>query len=223
MARVAVHFETLEVDAATITALTAIVGPEERARADRFHFARDRHRFLARRARLRQLLGAWVGRAPETLRFTENSHGKPILADGPAFSLSHSAGMMMLAVGDVDVGCDIEWIDDALDWAPLAETLFTTGECAALAALAPEAARRAFFAVWARKEAFVKALGLGLSYPLDAFDVSVGEVPRLVSGGAGWVTAPGPAVPGFATALVARDSGEALAVTSLKDWPRLAA
>ncbi len=222
MARVAVHCETLEVDAATVAAMTAIVGPEERARADRFHFARDRHRFVVRRGRLRQLLGAWVGRAPEALHFTANSHGKPILADGPAFSLSHSAGMMMLAISDGDVGCDIEWIDDTLDWVPLAETLFTTGERAALAALPPETARRAFFAVWARKEAFVKALGLGLSYPLDAFDVSVGEVPRLVSGGAGRAIAPGPMVQGFATALVARDTGEALRVVPLKDWPRLA-
>jgi 4'-phosphopantetheinyl transferase len=194
-------------------ALTAIIGADERARADRFRFPRDRRRFVVRRARLRQMLGAWVDRAPEALTFTENSHGKPILVDGPHFSLSHSADMMMLAIGDAEVGCDIERIDPALDWPPLAETFFTTTERAALAALPPEAARRAFFACWARKEAFVKALGLGLSYPLDAFDVSVEAQAELLSGGDGWVMTTGPALAGYATAIVACDDGEPLTVT----------
>jgi 4'-phosphopantetheinyl transferase len=210
VARVAVHVETLAVDAA---ALAHLLGDDERARADRFRFPRDRRRFVVRRARLRQLLGGWVGRAPEALVFGENGHGKPVLADGPPFSLSHSADMMMLAIGDADVGCDIEWIDPALDWPPLAETFFTTAERNALAALPPEAGRRAFFACWARKEAFVKALGLGLSYPLDAFDVSVSGAAALLSGGEGWVMDDASGMPGFATALVAHDDGPPLVVT----------
>jgi len=223
VARVAVCFEPLDVDEAMLAALAAVIGADERAHADRFRFARDRRRFIARRARLRQLLGAWVGRAPDALRFGENSHGKPILADGPCFSLSHSADMMMLAIGDVAVGCDVERIDPALDWPPLAETFFTATERAALAALPPEAARRAFFACWARKEAFVKALGLGLSWPLDAFDVSVGATPALLSGGAGWAIAAAPDVPGFATAIVAHDDGTPLIITPPVDPARAAA
>jgi 4'-phosphopantetheinyl transferase len=213
VARVAVQFETLEVDAATLAALTRILGVEERARADRFRFPRDRRRFVVRRARLRQLLGTWVGREPETLRFTENSHGKPLLVGGPHFSLSHSAEIMMLAIGDAEIGCDVEWIDEALDWHPLAETLFTPTERTALAGLPPEAGRRSFFACWARKEAFVKALGLGLSYPLDAFDVGVGAEPALLSGGGGWVMGAAPDLPGYATALVAQEDGRPLVVT----------
>jgi 4'-phosphopantetheinyl transferase len=207
VARVAVHFETLAGDDA---ALTHLLGVDERARAARFRFPRDRRRFVVRRGRLRQLLADTVGRAPEALRFTENSHGKPILAEGPPFSLSHSADMMMLAIGDADVGCDVEWIDPALDWPPLAQSFFTPGERAALAALPPEAARRAFFACWARKEAFVKALGLGLSYPLDAFDVSVSAQAELRTGGEGWAITAALTVPGYATALVARDDGQPL-------------
>ncbi len=220
MARAWVQFERLDVDD---TALTAIIGADERARADRIRFPRDRRRFVVRRARLRQLLGAWVGRAPEALTFTANSHGKPILADGPPFSLSHSADMMMLAIGDAEVGCDIERIDPVLDWPPLAETFFTTTERDALAALPPEAARRAFFACWARKEAYVKALGLGLSYPLDAFDVSVGLRASLQSGGDGWAIATAPAPAGFATAIVARDNGTPLIIEPLMDRVRAAA
>lgn len=213
MARVAVAFETLAVDDATVAALMPILGADERARAARFRFARDRRRFVVRRARLRQLLGAAVGRAPAALVFAGSSHGKPLLADGPPFSLSHSADMMLLAIGEGDVGCDIEWIDPALDWPPLAETFFTATERAALAALPPAAARRAFFACWARKEAFVKALGLGLSYPLDAFEVSVGTAAQLLSGGEGWAIVPGPAIAGYATALVARDDGHSLDIS----------
>jgi len=212
VARAWVQHDRLDVDDTTLAALTAVIGADERARAERFRFPRDRRRFVVRRARLRQLLGAWVGRAPAALTFTENSHGKPVLADGPPFSLSHSADMMMLAIGDAEIGCDLEWIDPALDWPPLAETFFTTTERAALTTLPAEAARRAFFACWARKEAFVKALGLGLSYPLDAFDVSVGATAELVSGGEGWAMIAGPALAGYATAIVARDDGEPLVI-----------
>jgi 4'-phosphopantetheinyl transferase len=223
MARAWVQHGRLDVDAGELAALTGLLGADERARADRFRFARDRRRFIVRRARLRQWLGAWVGRAPESLAFVENSHGKPLLVDGPPFSLSHSRDMMLLAIGDAEVGCDIEWIDPALDWAPLAGTFFTASEGAALAALPPEAARRAFFACWARKEAFVKALGLGLSYPLDAFDVSVGASAELLSGGDDWAMAAGPALVGYATAIVAHDDGGALVVMPPATQQRAAA
>lgn len=200
-----------------------LLGDDERARADCFRFPRDRRRFVVRRARLRQLLGAWVGRAPETLVFSENSHGKPVLADGPPFSLSHAADIMMLAIGDADVGCDIERIDPALDWQPLTETFFTITERNALAVLPPAAARRAFFACWARKEAFVKALGLGLSYPLDAFDVSVNAAPALLTGGEGWAIGDAPAIPGYATAIVAGDDTVPLVVMPMVNPQRAAA
>lgn len=213
MARAWVQHDRLDVDAGELAALSGALGDDERVRADRFRFARDRRRFIVRRARLRQWLGAWVDRAPESLTFGENSHGKPLLLDGPPFSLSHSGETMLLAIGDAGIGCDIEWIDPALDWAPLAESLFAPAERAALAALPLEAGRRAFFACWARKEAFVKALGLGLSYPLDAFDVSVGAGAALLSGGEGWAIAAGPVVPGYATAVVARDDGTPLTLT----------
>jgi len=215
VARAWVQHDRLDVDAGELAALTGLLGADERARADRFRFARDRRRFIVRRARLRQRLGAWVGRAPESLVFAANSHGKPVLADGPPFSLSHSGDTILLAIGDSEVGCDIEWIDPALDWAPLAATFFTATERAALAALPAEAGRHAFFACWARKEAFVKALGLGLSYPLDAFDVSVEAQAELLSGGEGWAMACGPALAGYATAIVAHDDGMPLGVIPL--------
>jgi 4'-phosphopantetheinyl transferase len=217
VARVAVRFETLDVDDATLAALALIVDADERTRAACYRFARDRRRFIVRRARLRLALGAYLGVAPQALVFTEKVYGQPLLPGGPHFSLSHAGDRMMLAVSDDDVGCDLERLDDELDWRPIADGLFTPGECAALAALVAPTARRGFFACWTRKEAFVKALGLGLSYPLAAFDVSVGAQASLQSGGEGWAIAAPPAPPGFTAAIVARDDGTPLIIEPLAD------
>ena len=212
MAAVTILYEALDVGDDELAALAHIGSADERTRAACFRFPRGRRRFLARRARLRLALGAWVGRAPEALTFGENAYGKPCLPGGPCFSLSHSGERMMLAIADTDVGCDIERLDDEIDWQPIADGLFTQRERNALATLSDRAGRRGFFDCWARKEAFVKALGLGLSYPLAAFDVAVGRVPALVSGGEGWAIATAPALPGFATAIVAQDDGTPLIV-----------
>jgi 4'-phosphopantetheinyl transferase len=113
---------------------------------------------------------------------------------------------MMIAISDVEVGCDIERIDETMDWRPIAESLFAPTERAALAAL-PEADRlHGFFQCWARKEAFVKALGQGLSYPLEAFAVSVTPEARLLSGADAWSIAALSPEPGYAGAVVVRDA-----------------
>ena len=186
MAAVAVRFGRLEVAPEEEAQLAALLDADERARAARFHFARERRRFVVRRGRAREWLAEATGGNPAHLRFTTNAHGKPELPGGPHFSLSRSGETMMLAIGDAELGCDIEAIDPALDWPPLARSFFSHAENATLAALPPEAACTAFFACWSRKEAFVKALGLGLSYPLDAFTVSVDAAPAILSGGEGW-------------------------------------
>jgi 4'-phosphopantetheinyl transferase len=204
VAAVAVRFGRLDVPADEEARLAALLDPDERARAARFRFARDRRRFVVRRGRAREWLAGAGGGDPARLRFTATAHGKPELPGGPRFSLSHSGETMMLAIGDTPLGCDIEAIDPTLDWPPLASTFFAPAETAALAALAPEPARTAFFACWSRKEAFVKALGLGLTYPLDAFTVSVDAVPKIVSGGEGWEARAIDSPAGHRAALVVR-------------------
>lgn len=213
MAVVEIHLGTLDVDGAELARLSRLIDDEERAQAARFRFERDRRRFIARRAKLRIALGRRTNRAPERLAFTAGPFGKPELAgDGPRFSLSHSAERMMLAFAEVEVGCDMERIDDEMEWRPIADRLFAPGESAQLAALPESAGRRGFFDCWARKEAFVKALGQGLSYPLDAFEVSVDAAAALRSGGEGWVIASVPAGTGFAGAVVAREAAAPLDV-----------
>lgn len=155
--------------------LSALLDAQERARAARFGFARDRIRYIAGRAGLRDILGRLTTTAPAAVTFAYGDHGKPRLADRdqPAFNLSHSAGVAALAVswGAGALGIDIEEIRAV---APdLARSVFSPRERAALDAV-PQALRmRAFHLGWTRKEAVVKALGAGLAIPLDGFDVTL--------------------------------------------------
>lgn len=172
-------------------ARTDLLDDDERARAARFRHAIDRNRFVARRTLLRSLLGRELGRAPQDIAYELGNHGKPIVAGGGdlRFSSSHSHGLWLCALArGAEVGCDVERIDPALADRQVADRLFAPGETRRLAALPPEHYAAGFFACWTRKEAFVKAIALGLSYPLAAFEVTCGPgVPaRLVSGGDGW-------------------------------------
>jgi 4'-phosphopantetheinyl transferase len=215
MTGVAVRIGALDLDEAEIARFAALLDDEERARAARFRFDRDRRRFVVRRGRLREWLGACTGERPERLAFAIGPFGKPVLEGGPHFSLSHSHERTMLAIADAEVGCDIEWIDTEVDWRPLAEGLFAPAERDALAALPDDIGRLAFFRCWARKEAFVKAIGEGLSYPLDAFTVSIEPEPALLTGGEDWTMAAAPDLPGYAGAIVARADSSPLEIRLL--------
>jgi 4'-phosphopantetheinyl transferase len=172
-----------------VRALAALLSPAELARAERFHFRIDRQRYLVGRGLLRTLLGDYTARRPADLCLWYNSLGKPALADesgrdGLKFNVSHSEGQLLVAVAcGREVGIDVEHVRAMDDWRALADRFFAPAEVAALDGLAPADRERAFFACWTRKEAYVKARGLGLSLPLDQFAVSVapGEPARLVS------------------------------------------
>ena len=162
------------------------LSPDERRRAARFHFERDRRRFAAARGILRAILGRYLGLDPSALGFAYGHHGKPALASpsaGPRFNVSHSGGLALLAfAAEHEVGVDVEQERPVPEMDSIRERNFSARENAELGVL-PEAERgRAFFRCWTRKEAFIKAIGDGLSYPLDAFDVTVapGEPARLL-------------------------------------------
>lgn len=155
------------------TDASEVLDPEELDRAERFRFARDRSRFVAHHAFTRRVLGRILGIAPADVAFRAGPKGKPELdpALGLSFNTSRSGGLSLVTVARARVGIDVERlrpIDDALQ---LADGHFTPRERETLLA-APQARRdEAFLALWTRKEAVVKAFGLGLSAPLDAFDV----------------------------------------------------
>jgi 4'-phosphopantetheinyl transferase len=154
----------------------ALLSPDERARADRYAFARDRMRFVAGRAALRVVLGAYVEAPPEAIVFELGSHGKPRLPGGPPFSYSSSLGCGLCAVGGTrPLGVDVEELREVPDAAAIAESTFTLEERAAWRAAGGDGCA-AFLRVWARKEAVLKALGVGLVGAVDDDDRAEVEV-----------------------------------------------
>jgi 4'-phosphopantetheinyl transferase len=152
---------------------------DEQARVKRFHFRRDRERFIVARGVLRAILAGYLNKAPECLSFCYSSHGKPALAgesdrDATRFSVSHSQGVALYAVTrGREVGIDLEHIRFDVAVAEIAQRFFSRRELATLRALPTDVQQQAFFCCWTRKEAYIKARGEGLSLPLDQFDVSV--------------------------------------------------
>jgi 4'-phosphopantetheinyl transferase len=162
--------------------LAPLLDPGERARAERFHFPRDRGRFVAAHATLRTILGLYTEQAPDRLEFDTGPYGKPALrlaAGAPPlrFNLSRSAGIGVVGIGLVEeLGIDVERVRPLEDGLAIAEQMFTEEEHRALRAIPERDQPAAFFRYWTRKEAVVKSLGLGLSHPLDAFSLSPGSV-----------------------------------------------
>jgi 4'-phosphopantetheinyl transferase len=155
--------------------LEASLSAEERERAARFHFARDRRRFEIARGVLRDILSRCTGRPAADLRFVCAHDGKPELHDTALrFNVAHSRDLALYAVARARrVGVDVEAIAPERASLDIARRFFSPAEHAALAALAEEARAAAFFRCWTRKEAFLKALGSGLARPLGSFTVSV--------------------------------------------------
>jgi 4'-phosphopantetheinyl transferase len=169
---------SLDCEPAALLAFRDILSDDERVRADRFHFSRHRDHFTAGRGQLRTLLGRYLGRDPAGLCFQYNLQGKPSLPnpEGQAlrFNLAHSHGLALLALSrQREVGIDVERVRPEVACEDLAGRYFSPREVAALRSLPAELRRLAFFHCWTRKEAYIKAIGKGLSLPLDSFDVSV--------------------------------------------------
>jgi 4'-phosphopantetheinyl transferase len=152
---------------------------DEQQRAARFHFARDRQNYGATRALLRSLLGAYLQASPRELSFQYSDKGKPGLDSRHygrrlVFNVSHSGDFALLGFSSRNaIGVDIEKIRVDFDSRAIAERFFSAREQKELSQIPADQQHRAFFRCWTRKEAFIKAIGEGLSHPLDQFDVSL--------------------------------------------------
>ena len=149
---------------------------EERERAARFRSSEAAERFILCHGSLRIILSRYLPMPPEHLRFCADSHGKPNLVgtDGyPAFNLSHSADLALVAVARQPIGIDVERIDPDLSFQTIAERYFSCGEKADLRSVPGDSQLSAFYACWTRKEAYIKACGAGFSLAPDRFRVSV--------------------------------------------------
>ena len=151
-----------------------LLDEDEKARALRFTLPHLRTRFIAAHAFVRQVIGQALGIPAECVRFDHTSHGKPYLLNDRElrFNLSHSADLAAMAIArNRELGIDIEHRHELLDMLGVARRFFAPAEVSSLLATAPEKQAEAFFTFWTGKEAYVKARGEGLAFPLERFHV----------------------------------------------------
>jgi 4'-phosphopantetheinyl transferase len=162
---------------ASATELESVLSPDERARAAGFALERPRHVFVASRAALRSILGSYLDLSPDRAPIVTDPSGKPRLADGDLrFNLAHSGNLTLIAVTrGCEIGVDVELLRPVDRSHEIAARNFHPVELAAVLAAddnenAAAELPAVFMRCWTRKEAVLKAVGVGLGYPLDAFD-----------------------------------------------------
>lgn len=169
----------LEVPSTRLKYLHRILSDDEVNRAVRYCFERDRRHFIIRRGLLRCILGLYLDQSPRVLAFHYNNHGKPALASvsgepSLCFNVSHSGELTLYAITrNREVGVDIEYVRPFEDVEGIVKHFFSSREKAEFGTLPERIKNQAFFACWTRKEAYIKARGEGLSYPLGNFSVSM--------------------------------------------------
>lgn len=179
-----VHLWALPLDKAPLQQVEHAVlelAADEQARAERFRSARARSAFIQTRAALRQLLGHYLGVAPQAIELTQGAQGKPRLGAGMAklhFNVSHSGLLALIALAHTEVGVDLEWQQADLGWRELLPLCCHPAEQDDFHDAADAAGRAQMLRLWTAKEAYLKGRGEGLSLPLTAI--------RLQAGGASW-------------------------------------
>ncbi len=164
----------LDLEASHLRCLRRHLSADERARASRFRFARDRERFIAARGSLREILALYLGTAARRLAFRQGPRGKPFLGAYPdlRFNVSHSLDTMLVAVAHRrELGVDVEHVDAGIAIEEV-DVALSPPEKRVLSRFHGEGWRTALLRLWTRKEAYVKADGRGMSLPLEHVDVS---------------------------------------------------
>lgn len=192
---------SLDQPAACVQRLAQTLSADERLKAERFYFERDRLHFIVGRGLLRTILGRYLGLEPSRLHFAYSAYGKPSLDpkgfENPLglalcyfdwaqyrFNLAHSHGLALYAITrEREIGVDIEYVRPIAKADQIVEQFFSARERAVFCTLSASQKPEAFFNCWTRKEAYIKAIGDGLTQPLDQFDVSLapGKPAKLLS------------------------------------------
>ncbi len=171
-----------------LAGLFCLLSTDEKARADRFYFERDRNRFIAARGLLRTILGSYLEMKPSQMEFVYGQHGKPALRSAPRkkvpeFNLSHSKDLAVYIFSwDCKVGIDVEYVHALPDMDNFAEQFFSAREHALINSLKGEQKEDTFFKLWTCKEALLKAHGSGLTTPLSQVEILLeSEGPAILS------------------------------------------
>ena len=166
----------ISMDAGKDFSAESTLSADESQRASRFRFEVDRHRFIESHVALRDILSRYLNCPPEEINFIVGEYGKPSLSSdiNLDFNLSHSGDFALIAVAcRHKVGVDVEHFRPDLEIEKIARRFFSEAENTELMNLPSEQRITGFFHCWTRKEAYIKAQGLGLSLALDSFDVSL--------------------------------------------------
>lgn len=166
---------SLDVEPDTVKRFESTLSAEESHRAAKFQFPADHDRYVIAHGFLRAVLARYLGGNPSHFKFSVNSYSKPALKGHDLeFNLSHSADFALVAVThNRKIGVDVERIRSGISAHVIARQYFSKAEVAELEMVPLELRERAFFVGWTRKEAYIKAQGMGLSLGLDSFDVSI--------------------------------------------------
>ncbi|MEL6581715.1 MAG: 4'-phosphopantetheinyl transferase superfamily protein [Cyanobacteria bacterium J06621_12] len=165
----------LDLNTTEITKLAALLSPDETVRANRFRFRQHKRRFIAARGILRQLLGAYLEANPCSLNFSYGEKGKPVLSSSTKlqFNVSHSQEYALLGfIPEHLIGVDIEYQRAIPDALKIAQRFFSPQEFKMLRETVPSQQAKLFFQLWTAKEAYLKALGTGLSGSLTEAEIA---------------------------------------------------
>ena len=166
----------LEFDEPLQSSFLKLLSPDEKSRAAKFRFAKDSRNFIIARGILRLLISKYLEMNPAEISFQYSEFGKPGIADNHSlqFNISHSQNIALFAfVKKLKVGVDVEFVNPDIQVKDIATNFFSSNEVLNLLALPEKEHTLGFFNCWTRKEAFIKAVGEGLSFPLDQFEVSL--------------------------------------------------
>jgi 4'-phosphopantetheinyl transferase len=205
----------------TVERLARLLSPDERFRAGRFEFAADARRFTVARAAMRTILGSQLNLAPERVRFRYGEYGKPALAEGCAgadlrFNLSDSGEWALLGVArGLELGVDIEALRPIPEMTAIADRFFAPSEAEWLRALPLAEQPWNFHRIWTCKEAYLKAVGAGLSLDTRAFRFDFTVKPAQLLTDREWTIQEFQPMPAYTGAVCAEGTGWTL---SWQDW-----
>ena len=174
-----IWFYDLKILSTDINNFYSILSVDERVRADKLKVEDKKQQYIISRGCLRQRLGLLTNIDPEDFVFEYLEHGKPVLINDArfadiTFNVSHSSDFALIAISQKqNIGIDIEKVNHKLDHQALVTRFFSEIEQSEFLTIAEANKAKAFCACWTRKEAFIKAIGDGITYGLDTFDVTI--------------------------------------------------
>ena len=178
-----IYRSSLESSSELLKQYESLLSPDELQKAYRYKFEKDRDHFITGRALLRNILAKYLNQSPDEIIFSYSDKGKPFIKNSNLkFNLAHSGGKAVFAFADnAEVGIDIEYMRELPDALQIAKRFFSEEEVNEILKVRDDEIRSAFFNCWTRKEAFIKAVGEGLSYPLKDFTVTLipGDNPEI--------------------------------------------